>query len=319
MEKDQKILSVQEIEILNRKFADVRSQRIKNEQIENLKERQKSNRKLYEFNNNELDVLMSIERALPFIKKYCKTEYNALNKELFDDLEKQYANIGMLNGQFWVREEGSSGLSANEQIRIIEQMTGTPYHIEQDIDRAVQQVKKGDGSGIINYSVDDNSYAFHAQYVPSVTSEEFTSPRTKQIQKKYIVWTDNSWGKSEQDSFWNGRDGFKYTDYGSGYGWKNGFVLADDLRIGTSVDSIKNTIGVDSKDKTEFSLFLDMILKGTPVDAYQKLYKMFSYILSMDQGMESYAALEDALKSGNTVSILSEIITGSSKAYLTSL
>ena len=303
MEKDQKILSVQEIEILNRKFADVRSQRIKNEQIENLKERQKSNRKLYEFNNNELDVLMSIERALPFIKKYCKTEYNALNKELFDDLEKQYANIGMLNGQFWVREEGSSGLSANEQIRIIEQMTGTPYHIEQDIDRAVQQVKKGDGSGIINYSVDDNSYAFHAQYVPSVTSEEFTSPRTKQIQKKYIVWTDNSWGKSEQDSFWNGRDGFKYTDYGSGYGWKNGFVLADDLRIGTSVDSIKNTIGVDSKDKTEFSLFLDMILKGTPVDAYQKLYKMFSYILSMDQGMESYAALEDALKSGNTVNV----------------
>lgn len=303
MESDKKILSRKELDVLKNKFDYVRFQQSKNERIENLKERQKENRKLFEFTNDELDILRSIEKALPFMKKYCKTEYNAINKELFDELEQQYANIGMLNGQFWVREEGSSGLSANEQVRIIEQMTGHPYHIEHDIDKAVEQIKRGDGSGVINYSVDDDSYAFHAQYVPSVTSETIISPINGQTHTEEIVWTDNSWGKAEKEYFWKGRNGFKYTDYGSGYGWKNGFMLANDLRIGKSVDAIKNSVGVDSKDKDEFSLFLDMVLQGTPVDAYQKLYKMFSYILSMDQGAEYYSELEKALKSGSVINV----------------
>ena len=303
MEKDQKILSVKELSVLKNKFDNVRFQQSVNEKIANSKERQKANEKLYSFNDNERDVLMQIERALPFIKKYCKTEYNMVNKELFDVLEAQYAKIGMLNGQFWVREEGSSGLSANEQVRIIEQMTGHPYHIEHDIEQAVKQIKKGDGSGIINYSVDDGSYAFHAQYVPSVTSEKVRDLGSNVTHNEDILWTDNSWGKAEKESFWNGRNGLKYTDYGSGYGWKNGFVLSDDLRIGKSIDAIKNSLGVNAKDKEEFSLFLDMVLKGTPVDAYQKLYKMFSYILSMNQGSEYYSALEQALKSGSVIDV----------------
>ena len=67
-----------------------------------------------------------------------------LNDVLYDSLEDLYSNIGMLNGQFWVREEGSSGLAANEQIRIIEQMTGKPYHMETDAVEAAKQIKKSD-------------------------------------------------------------------------------------------------------------------------------------------------------------------------------
>lgn len=302
-EKDRNILTEQKLRILKKKFDEVRSLQSKNDSIENIKERQKANRKLYDFTNDELDILKSVEKSLPFIKKYCKTEYSTVNKELFDELEKQYAQIGMLNGQFWVREEGSTGLSANEQVRIIEQMTGKPYHIERDIEKAVKHIKKGDGSGVINYSVDDASYAFHAQYVPSVTRETRIVPKTGEKITEDIVWTDNSWGKAEKEYFWNGRNGFKYTDYGSGYGWKNGFMLADDLRIGQSLASVKTSTGMDKQDKDEFSLFLDMVLQGTPVDAYQKLYKMFSYILSMDQGCEYYSALENLLKSGNKISL----------------
>lgn len=300
LEKDQNILSRKKLEVLKKKFDNVRYQQSQNENIENTKDRQKANKRLYEFTNDELDILRSIEKSLPFMKKYCKTGYNMLNKELFDELEKQYATIGMLNGQFWVREEGSSGLSSNEQVRIIEQMTGKPYHIQRDIEKAVKQVKKGDGSGIISYSVDDKSYAFHAQYVPSVTSEKLDA---KSEQREDVIWTDNSWGKAEKEHFWNGRNGFNYTDYGSGYGWKNGFILANDLRIGQDVKSVKNSVGVDSKDNDEFSLLLDMVLPGTPVDAYQKLYKMFSYILSMDQGAEYFSALENVLKSGEKINV----------------
>ena len=145
---------------------------------EYIKERQKANEKLYNFSASEEDIFAAIERSLPEMKKYCKKTYNILNKNFAEELEAQYANIGMLNGQFWVREEGSSGSSSNEQVRIIEQMTDKLYHVEKDIEAAAQQIKKGEGSGIISYSVDDKSYAFHAQYAPSVTTETVTSPIT---------------------------------------------------------------------------------------------------------------------------------------------
>lgn len=298
MEKEQNILSRKKLDILRRKFDYIRSVQSQNDNIRSIKERKKANDGLYEFTNDELDILQAIERALPNIKKYSKTEYDVVNKGLFEELERQYADIGMLNGQFWVREEGSSGLSSNEQIRIIEQMTGKPYHIEHDIEKAVKQIKKGEGSGIISYSVQDDGYGFHAQYVPSVTSETLISPKTGEKHSEDILWTDNSWGKGEKDYFWNGRDGFKYTDYGAGYGWKNGFMLADDMRIGKSVSVIKTATGVEPKENDKFALFMDMVLEGAPIDAYQKLYKMFSYIFAMKQGEEYFGVLENFIKSG---------------------
>ncbi len=298
MEKEKSIVSDKKLRILYDKFMSVRSKTSENEKIENTKERNKANADIYDFTNEELEILKQIEKHIPEMKKYCIMQYNNLNKIMSEELEYLYSDIGMLNGQFWVREEGSTGLTSSEQIRILEQMTGKPYHKETDIEEAVNEVKKGIGSGIISYSVDDNSYAFHAQYVPSVTTEEFTNPITKEKELQDVIWTDNSWGKGEKEYYWNGKDGFNYTDYNNGYGWKKGFILADDMKIGHSLDTIKTSYGVDKTDNEKFQLITDMILPGTPVEAYQKLYKMFSYIINMEQNEEFMKQLESVLKSG---------------------
>ena len=207
----------------------------------------------------------------------------------------------MLNGQFWVREEGSSGLAANEQIRIIEQMTGKPYHMETDAVEAAKQIKKGEGSGIQSLSVDDSDYAFHAQYVPAVTAETFINPITGEKTIQDVMWTDNSWGKAEKESFWDGRNGFLYTDYGNGYGWKNGFILADDFKIGLPVNELYGAVGFSKEDGEKFGLFTDVVLPGIPINIYQKLYKLFSYLFSVDEGKKQYASLESAILNGNRI------------------
>ncbi|MCD7740310.1 MAG: hypothetical protein LUH11_03065, partial [Candidatus Gastranaerophilales bacterium] len=303
LEKEHFIISRSKLDILKNKFTTNSSALAKNEQIPNIKEREKENNKLYSFSGTETEIFKDIEKTLPSIKKYSKVSYQDMNEMLYDTLEEQYSNIGMLNGQFWVREEGSSGLAANEQIRIIEQMTGEPYHLETDITKAVNEIKKGTGSGIVSLSVDDKDYAFHAQYVPKVSSETFVNPLTDEKTMKDVLWMDNSWGKSEKEHFWNGKNGFSYTDYGRKFGWKDGFILNDNYMIGLPVEDIEGASGVAEEDNEEFGLYTDMVLPGTPVDAYQKLYKMFNYILTMDESEQLLSKLESQIAKGSRFSI----------------
>lgn len=296
MEKEKSVMPEAKLRTLQKRFDYIAHKISENDSIQNMKQREKANAELFKFTPEEIEILQSIEKQIPTMKKYAKMEYAAINKALYNELEAMYSNLGKLSGQFWVREEGSSGLTSNEQVRIFEQMTGKPYHVSHDIEKAAEHIKKGDGSGVISYSVSDDDYGFHAQYVPSVTTEVFEKPLTGEKEVKDIIWTDNSWGKSEREYFWNGKDGFNYTDYGRGFGWKKGFVLADDMRIGLSVDDIKTSVGVESEHGDKFELLADVVLPGMPADAYQKLYKMFNYILTMNEGQEYFNALESALK-----------------------
>ncbi len=302
-EKDKDILSRQKLDMLKKHFDLIEAGMAKNESIENLKKRAEANNALYKFSDEETEIFDSIDKNVNIMRKYAKLTYNALNNLLYEDLENQYANIGMLNGQFWVREEGSSGLATTEQIRIIEQMTGKPYHGESDIKKAVEEIKKGQGSGIISLSVEDDDYGFHAQYVPSVTTETFTNPFNKVKITQDVVWTDNSWGNAEKEHYWNGRNGYLYTDYNNGYGWKDGFILAPDHTIGLKVDDIFGAVGyAKDDDDSKFGLFSDVILPGRPKNTYQKLYKMFNYIFSVNDGAQYYDVLEYQLTSGRKIS-----------------
>lgn len=303
LEEQHKVLPRKQLNMLNHKFMTIQSSAVANEKIQNTKQRNKVNQKLYTFTDSENDIFASIERRVPSMRKYANMQYDNLNDLLYKDLESTYADIGMLNGQFWVREEGSSGLAANEQIRIIEQMTGKPYHIERNINDAVKDIKLGKGSGIISMSVLDDEYAFHAQYVPSVTTETFTDPINGTKSEKDIIWTDNSWGDAEKDVFWNGRNGFEYTDYGNGYGWKDGFILSKDGKIGLPVKDIHGALGYVKEDDEKFGLFTDVLLPGSPVNVYQKLYKVFNYIFNIDEGIKYLDQLEKELLNGYKFSI----------------
>lgn len=303
IEKAKNIISRQKLDKLKVKFDRISAQLLENDKIENLKDRRKANEEVCVFAPEELEIFEQIEKQLPQMRKYSKNTYKDVNTYLFDVLEKQYSYIGMLNGQFWIREEGSSGLSSNEQIRIIEQMTGKPYHIESDVRDAAKQIKEGNGSGILSTSVDDTDYAFHAQYIPFVTSETFIDPITKKKVIEDVLWTDNSWGKVEKESFWDGKDGHKYTDYDRGYGWKSGFIVDDSLRIGQKVSDMHCAVGRAGKNNDTFGLFGDIVLPGTPVDTYQKLYKVFGNILAMDEVEEFYKNLEDSIVSGHKLDV----------------
>ncbi len=303
MEKSHTILSRKKLDQLKRKFDSIQAQIVENEKIDDLKTRRKANNKAYVFAPEELEIFAQIEKSIPAMKKYSKNTYNDVNKYMFDALEKQYSYIGMLNGQFWVREEGSSGLSSNEQVRIIEQMTGEPYHIEGDVHDAVKQIKKGEGSGILSTSVDDTDYAFHAQYIPSVTSETFIDPITREKLVKDVLWTDNSWGKMEKESYWDGRNGHNYTDYGRGFGWKDGFILDDSYKIGLPVKDMHCAVGYAGKEKDKFGLFGDIVLRGIPIDTNQRLYKMFNNIFEMQEGQKYIEQLENLISNGEVIDI----------------
>ncbi len=302
MEQQNYILSRKNLNTLKKHFLEIENQQANNEKIPNMKEREKANNKLYTFSSSEEDILKKIEKNLSLMKKYSNIQYNNLNKILFNNLEEQYSAIGMLNGQFWVLEEGSSGLMANEKLRIMEQMTGKPYHIEKDVKEAVKQIKKGEGSGVIAMSVDDSDYAFHAMYLPAVT-EEVLRNEEGQEEKKDILWADNSWGLAEKEHFWHGSGGFRYTDYNRGFGWKNGFILKDNLTIGLPVDDMFGAKGISKEDKEEFGLFRDIILPGTPINTHQKLLKMFGYIFNINEGEEQLNKLEDIIKNGSKIDI----------------
>ena len=304
LEKQHDVLSRKKLDKLQNHFAAIQAGIVNNERIKNSKARDKANNQLYSFSNEENEIFDEVEKNLSQIRKFCNMEYNNLNDLLFDELEAHYAQIGKLNGQFWVREEGSSGLYANEQIRIIEQMTGKPYHIQSDITEAAKEIKEGKGSGILAMSIDDSDYAFHAQYAPAVTQETITNPVTGEKEIQDVIWTDNSWGDAEKEYFWDGRNGFYHTDYGRGYGLKDGFLLSNDGKIGLPIRSIHGATGVATEDDGEkFGLFSDVILPGSPVDAYQKLYKMFNYILNMQEGETQFKSMESQITSGKKFSI----------------
>ncbi len=304
LEREKDILSINKLNMLKSHFDYIQSQINKNDTIQNTKKRTQANEELYRFSEDEEEIFNSISKNMQSMKKYSKMSYNALNKLLHDDLEAQYANIGMLNGQFWVREEGSSGLTANEQIRIIEQMTGKPYHAENDVKLAAQEIKEGNGSGIISLSVTDDDYGFHAQYIPAVTSETFTNPISKEKTVDDVIWTDNSWGRSEKQYYWNGQNGHIYTDYGHGYGWHDGFILSPSNTIGLKVDDIFGALGhAKSDDGESFGLFSDVILPGKPKNTYHKLAKMYNQIFTVDEGETIYKKLEDALSKGDKINL----------------
>ena len=326
LEKNNAVLSRKKLDMLQSRFDTIRREIDKNDSIKNIKERSKANTKLYTFTNEEKDVFHLIEKSVPGMKKYCKTSYAAMNNSLREELEDQYSKIGMLGGQFWVREEGSTGLVGNEQIRIFEQMTGKPYHLENDLKDAVKTIKKGEGSGIISMSVEDDDYAFHAQYVPFVTEQKMKNENGEESVQD-IVWTDNSWGRTERDRYWKDENNLVRTDYGSGMGWKNGFITNKNYLTGFSVPELDGVVGKhqergnksdDMPDKyTDFELFSHMVLPGVPQETYQKLYKMFEHISTSKSYGQVYDELEKDVQEGAylNLKLLTEIDEVASARY----
>ncbi len=297
-ERQHWILSLSQLDKLKERFDIIDAQIMENRKtIPNIRMRKKSNNAAIKFNSEEIDILNKIESQISSMRRYSKNSYKEISAMLHDELENLYSYIGRLNGQFWVREEGSSGLSSNEQLRIIEQMTGKPYHIETDVKEAAKLIKSGQCSGIISSSVDDTDYAFHAQYIPMITSERFKDTKTGKTKKEDVLWTDNSWGKAENEYYWTGVSGKRYTDYGGGYGWRDGFIVDKNYRIGQKVSDIDCAVGTAENGKTKFGLLIDMIIPGNTDRAYTKISRLMDYIFKINDTDADLDFLEQELTS----------------------
>ena len=282
-----------DLDVIKNRLDVIYKARLENDKIKNLKERNSSNAKIYNFTEKEEKILKRFDDNFTEMKRYHKVMYDDMNRLMKPALDDQYSKIGMLNGQFWVGEEGNSGLTSVEELRIIEQMTGKPHYLERNIKQAAEEIKKGNGGGVYSSSVEDFDFGFHAQYAPMVTAIPFKDPMTGEEISKDILWTDNTWGRVEKEKFWNGHDGNLYTDYDRDFGWKTGYVLDKSYRIGHPVEQIFGAVGHSKTYDEDFGLFTDLILQGTPKKSYQELYKMFQRIFVIgEEGPQLFKALE---------------------------
>lgn len=229
---------------------------------------------VYKLTDKETQSLAKIKKALPKFKRVVNREYNENNRQLKSKLEELYADLGKRKGHFWVREEGESGLFDGESIRIIEQMTGRPYHIEKDVDEIIDHIKSGKGSAASSTNVDYNGYSGHAQYIADVRPIKVIDPKTGVISYKDAILHDNTWGRRENLGRWIDASGVQRSDYANGYGGPSGFVLTDELLAGSFAENYKFDRGLDEGERYKYNKAIDGPQTEMPQE--QTLYRIIS-------------------------------------------
>lgn len=256
---------------------------------------------MYKFTPAEKKVYAQIEANLPNMKAYAKINSKAMNAALAPQLDALYAETGRLDGHLWVGGEGESGLYDNQSIKVLEMITGKHYYNEEDIDKVVEHIKRGEGSGTSSTNVDHTSYSGHAQYVEEVSQVAVIDPETKETVMKDVLWHDNTWGKAEDKDVWTDENGVKRTSYGKGYGGPDGYVFDSRLLTGTFVEDQKYTPGVLKENGQKFDLWKATRISGENPEAEEKLDKVMSAILELGSADVKIAQFEKALKSSAPV------------------
>ncbi len=275
LEREGEILSKRELDYFDRKFLEiVQFNNLKNN-IDSNEEKQKDIRK-YLLSNEGKEAIKKIQKNFFRAKRYINRSYEQLNNFYAEDLDEIYREIGRGTGRFWIPEEGFSGMSDSEVLKIIEQITGKPYHIEHDFLKAIKAIKSGNGGGEITTDIMDNEFSGHAQFIPSITTERYKDSETGETKLKEIVWHDNSWGKTERQTTWRDKEQFLRTNYNNGTGGANGFIVRDNDMIGWETDYMLYGKGINHPEQiyntrtkrlydsvgTEYSLFRSIIMPG---------------------------------------------------------
>ncbi len=254
----------------------------------------------YKFTPAEKEVYAQIESKLPSMKAYAKVNGKAMKDALAPQLNELFAEAGRLNGQLWVGGEGESGLYDNQSVKLFEMITGKHYHNEDDIDKVVEHIKSGNGSGTSSTNVSHTSYSGHAQYVCEVSQVEVIDPVTKEKVMKDVLWHDNTWGRCEDSAVWTDERGVQRTDYGNGYGGPDGYIFNKHLLTGTFVEDQKVTPGV-LPDGQKFDLWKTTRIAGVNPEADESIDKMMNQIFTLGSAEQKIAEFEQTLKQSTPV------------------
>ncbi|MCR4881794.1 MAG: hypothetical protein K6A44_07580 [bacterium] len=307
------VLNADEFEILRKKFDEIAHY---NDMLNDTNTRM-HNPEIYRFSKQEKEILRRIENNFNKSEKYVNKLYNAINRIFKHELDKIYNETGRLNGDFWTREEGSSGLFDSQEIKILEQMTGRPFHIEKDLKRAIEQLKEGIGGGEINTCVCDDEFSGHAQFLYAVSPISIMSPKSKQLQTVDAIWHDNSWGRYEHKNDWLDESGLTRTNYANGTGGKDGFIVRGNDTTGWDADYAMYGKGINMPKQIdnpreskyykfvgeEYSLFDSIMLPGEASVSKEKAFKLAREILEQNPTKKRLKALFSKIDNGEIPNI----------------
>lgn len=215
---------------------------------------------LYNFSKFEKETLKNIENNINPMYSYVQKEISTLRKDLAENLEELKRYIGVNNGTYWVLQEGSSGMTSNQQVKILEYMTGRPHYTTRNMKEVIEKIKTTPYSGISGSSVFHDKGGEHAQYIADIAPVKIkvrNSDGTISEAEKEILFQDNTWGASEHENIWVDSMGLTRTDYSDHRGGTLGYITNSMYRNGNLVERING----------------DMILKVMPEKVDSKLYK----------------------------------------------
>jgi hypothetical protein len=214
---------------------------------------------LYEFSKTEKATLNEIEERVNDMYAYVKKQINYVQTDLKDKLEVLKRLIGVNEGNFWVSKEGSSGLSSQEQIRVLEYMTGRQHYSSENIRKSLDKIKNSPYSAISTSSVFHNDFGMHAQYVADIEPIKVKSKDKKGNvveEVREVLFQDNTWGPSERENTWIDSYGLKRTDYSDYRGGSLGYITNDKMQNGNFVDRILNEMTTtESPDYTQSKVY----------------------------------------------------------------
>lgn len=277
---------------------------------------------IYKFDKKDIDEFKNIKTSFSKIRKNVEKAYKISSDSLSESLQELYAQIGVRKGMFWMHEEGHSGLYSSEHVRIAEQISGKPHYIDEDIEHAIQRIKKTGTSGVTATNVMYGEYSGHAQYVADVKTMPIADPKTGKIEHKEVLFHDNSWGPRERfkaqfsdelNSSWKDLAGYERTDYAreAVCGGPNGFILdTQNLRTGIPIDNLKTDMGTNKPDLpsskrlsklvnnsgNEYAIFSDIILQGKHPKLAMKYLKLSNNIFAVKEQDEQLTNLLSIIK-----------------------
>ena len=224
---------------------------------------------------SEKEVLKNIEQHINGWYSATTRNLSAHHKEYQEPIDELAREIGVLHGDHWVSEL-HSGLSGNDQVRIIEQMTGRPYYMERNTLKAIEKIKNSPYSGVSTMSMKSDEIARHAQYIVDLKPVKVMTPDG--IKEKDSLFHDNSWGPIEHRNVWVDENGLIRTDYSMGSGGELGFITGTDYRSGKLLENLLDDVGevkpeninsklykkltLDSDEEYKFKMFDDIITPG---------------------------------------------------------
>lgn len=243
LEAENEIFSAKDLRIFQEKFA----------KIDNAKLNPDGTSKYYKdlpsdltnFSKQEKEILKRIEQNIN--SWYSKTTRNidTQYKDIKSPLEDYYRQLGLKTGSHWLSDEGKSGLSSRQEVKLFESMTDRPYYIEKDGKTAIEKILQSAYSGVSSTSMQSDEQAMHAQYIADIRPVKTAKNETEE---QYVLFHDNSWGPIENENIWLDENGYTRTDYNQDSGGDTGYIVDKDYRTGKHLEELFNSIGQTKKN-----------------------------------------------------------------------